>query len=315
MRPLKALIIGAGRIGAMNDRPSNPAILTHAHAFSSLPGTTLLGFVEKDLACARAAVRRWGGTADSLDGFFRSHGRIDIVSIASPDHTHEEYLLDLARRDVALVFAEKPLCPSLAGARRIASLYAKRRIPLAVNYSRRYVPEFGALSADIARGRYGSFLGGSGRYGKGLVHNGTHMIDLLRFLLGPVAAGAALDAVSDFVPSDLTRTVLLKVRGKQFFLLAVPQDNYTVFDADLLFEKAKITIADSGRRIEIASVIDDPVYSGYRVLGKPAVIETSLTKALGYAARSLRAYLVSGSPLKCTAGDAVEALRVCERLR
>lgn len=315
MQRLKVLIIGAGRIGALNDLPSSSNVLTHAHAFMSVPGFSLLGFADASKDRAEAAVRRWGGCAGTVDDFFKRCGRIDVVSIASSDESHEAILRGLIGRPVGLVFCEKPLCTTLNEAAAIARAYARRRIPLAVNYSRRFIPEFETLRKRIAAGRYGAFLGGSGRYGKGFVHNGTHLIDMLRFLLGSVTPAKSLCVVRDHTPSDPSRTVMLTAAGgAPFFMMAVHQNCYTIFDTDLYFEKGRITIADSGSRIEESSIVADPVHTGYRILGKPSVQRTSLGTALKHAVRNLRGHLVSGMPLVCTADDAVEAIRICTRL-
>ena len=61
----KALIIGAGSIGALKDdkfdSPSNPdKVLTHAHAFYKHPDIKIKCVIDRDILKARMAAEKWG---------------------------------------------------------------------------------------------------------------------------------------------------------------------------------------------------------------------------------------------------------------
>ena len=53
----KALIVGAGKMGAFFDEPGSDNIFTHAHAYNNHPGFELSGFVDIDGKRARRASR------------------------------------------------------------------------------------------------------------------------------------------------------------------------------------------------------------------------------------------------------------------
>ena len=78
-----------------------------------------------------------------------------------------------------------------------------------MNYTRRFVPEIRSIREAIKSGNYGAFLTGTGYYGKGLLHNGSHMVDLLQFLVGEVGKVAKVSEIVDFYDHDPSVSALL----------------------------------------------------------------------------------------------------------
>jgi predicted dehydrogenase len=306
------LIVGAGKIGAFFDKPASENTLTHAHAFTTHPGFVLKGFVDANPQQAARAAAVWGGNpfASVSDAF--EHGSIDVVVVATPDETHAEVLLGLLARPIKLVFAEKPIAESLGHAVSIVQLYGERGIELAVNYSRHYTQAFADLQKVISQNEFGNFLSGVGHYGKGTLHNGSHMVDLLRFLLGEPVKTKTLGAIEDWSVLDPTCSALLSMPGGgQFMMQGVDCRNFTIFEMDFLFEKARVRTVDSGFAIEISEVVDSEMFTGYRVLSSAKRQDVDLGNALYAAATNIHDHLSNGKPLVCTAHDGVRALEIC----
>lgn len=311
----RALVVGAGNIGAFFDRPSDKNVLTHAHAYKSHPGFELAGFVDADRKKAARAAKVWGGRAFlSIEEAFAS-GPIDVVSVAVPDALHYPVLKSLAGYPVKLVFAEKPLAASARQGREICALYKKKGIGLAVNYTRRFVPGFEAMKRDIAAGRYGRFVTGTGYYGKGLFHNGSHMVDLVRSLLGEVSSPRVLSKINDFYKDDTSVSAAIAVRGGMFNMLSVPAGSYTIFELDLLFTKKRVRITDSGFRTERYDVKVSPVFKGYRNLVLSAFASTRMCEAMYAAAGNIHLHLAKGERLKSSGNDALGTLMACEMIK
>lgn len=310
-----ALIIGAGKIGAFFDRPGSGAVLTHAHALSSHPGFRLLGFSDADHSQAERAAALWGGKAFPSLGAALAGGA-DLAVLAVPDDLHYPLLKELADYPVRAVLAEKPLTRTLEEAREIVSLYRERGIALVVNYSRRFVPEFASLRGRIASGDFGRFLAGTGYYGKGTLHNGSHMIDLLRLLLGEVTVRRRLDSVADCFPEDPSCSALLSFKdGATFLLQAVDCRLFTIFEADFLFERARVRMVDSGFGIEIYRPRESEIFAGYFNLQETESTRTSLGTALAHCAESLYRILSAGDVPPCSGSDALAAQQVCLEIR
>lgn len=315
-RVFNVLIIGAGNIGAGFDSPDDLKVLTHAHAFSKHSGFNLVGFVDIDWSKSQKAASIWGGKAyNSIIKAF-DECQIDIVTIAVPDEFHYSVLVEIGDLPVKAVLAEKPLSKKTGEAREICNYYKKRLVPVCVNYTRRFVSEFDQLKHYISSGHYGEFQTGTGYYGKGILHNGSHMVDLVRFLIDEIADAQPLKELHDFYPEDPSISAsLLFNNEKTFFLQAVDCRNFTIFEADLFFAKKRIRIVESGFKIEEFDICDNPVFKGYKSIIKTKDIATSFDNALYSLANNIYENLTNGSPLKCTADDGLRAVQICNNLR
>lgn len=305
----KVLIIGAGRIGATFDTPKSGAVLSHAHAFSGHPGFALVGFVDADFIAARRAAKLWGGQAFvSVAEAFKDQ-TIDVVVNATPDSAHHKVLKQVLAYPVKLVFAEKPLTKTPEQALEIVKLARRRRINVAVNYNRRFLPEFRRLAADIKRGQYGRYLTGTGYYGKGTKHNGSHLLDCLRFLVGEVKSSRIVNRDYDFTADDPSVSAVLGLaNGQPFFLQHLSRKFYTIFELDLLFESARVRVIDAGRKITIQTVKADVVFGGYEVLGPAKTVETLLDKSFYFMADNVYRYLAKRASLACPLDEGYKTL-------
>lgn len=311
------VIIGAGQIGAFYDRPGDENILSHAHAFSQHPHFRLLGFVDQDKKKTDQAVAVWGGQAFASMEEALAQEQVDVLCLAVPDEWHYEYLRKLAASQVRIVLAEKPLTQTWSQAIDIKNLFSANSAPaIEVNYTRRFVPEFMELSQQIQQNKLGKFLCGTGYYGKGLVHNGSHLIDLLRFLLGEINQVKFLAQEHDYYGDDPSISGQIGfANGGQVVLQVVDCRPYSVFELELFFEKKRLRILDAGFIIEELDVQEDPVFPGYRRLESVSIRTTSLGQAMYFAAENIYEYLVANRPLRCTLEDGFRVLEVCQRLR
>jgi len=306
------LIVGAGRIGAFFDTPSSDNILTHAHAFYNALQCKIVGFVDVDQNAASQACQIWGGVAfESLTQAF-DNSEIDIVCVAAPDQFHYSILIDLLARPIKLIFAEKPLTQTLAQAEHIINLSTQKNIPIIVNYTRRFIPEFVDLQNKIKAGAFGRFLTGLGVYGKGVLHNGSHLLDLLRYLVGEVKLIQATNFCYDFYKNEPSVSTILKINDSAlFYLNFVDCSFYTVFEVDLFFEKTRIKITDSGHTIDVYAIEQNKIFAGYKSLVLTERIKTQQNQALQFVALHILDVLNNKSELRCSANDAYFAMKVC----
>lgn len=309
------VIIGAGNIGAFFDNPRSEDILTHAHGFSMDERFNLLGFVDINKEKGQKAAELWGcNYYGSIDGA-KAGNKIDIVCIAVPDELHFEYLKKAMDMDVKLIFCEKPITKNLKDAEKLLEIYSSKNAKIVVNYSRRFVDEFYGIKNDYNGGKYGKFLTGTGYYGKGIMHNGSHMVDLLGLILGEVKENKALSGTNDFYADDPTVSVYLKFDEGGVILSAADCRAYTVFEADLLFEKKRIKILNSGFSIESYDIVDSPIFKGYKSLEQTGLFDTSLKMAMMNAVRNIGNHLEGNEEIKCSFFDAYKTLKICSSIR
>lgn len=311
----RVAIIGAGRIGAMMDDPSSPHILTHAHGYKACEGFEIVGFVDQELQKARAASARWGGTAfESTEELLKTQA-IDVVSICLPDDLHYATLLALAKKPVKFIFLEKPAVTTTEQADVVRTLYGELPIRVQVNYTRRFVPEIRRIREAIRSGNYGAFITGTGYYGKGLLHNGSHMVDLLQFLVGEVGEVAKVSETVDFYDQDPSVSALLTMSGGSvFYLCHIDSRKFHVFELDLTFERKRIRIRELGTIIEEYSVSDNGLFAGYQTLNKNAEYSTEHPRAMHHAIANIRNNLDRNEPLLSTLEESLGTVKTCLRI-
>ena len=304
-RVYNVAIIGAGRIAAGFDSPDSEEVLTHAHAFSKNPRTRLSGFFDVDRAKARAEAARWKTEAfESLEALLE-HAP-DVVVIATPDETHADLLRKLNERRVSLIVCEKPVATNRDELAALASL----RTPVIVNFRRRFDPTVVALRQDLVRGEHGRIITAVGSYSKGLLHNGSHLIDLARFLFGEMTSHLLLANTNDWSGGNTVSAFLSFERCEQFHLVAGDERAYSLFELDVLTEKRRFRFTDEGFALTTERAVPDPVFKGFTVLGNPQREKTALMQAMKRMAAHVVEVLEDADPVS-SLRDAMATQEAC----
>jgi len=314
----RAAVIGCGRIGSeLADDARSAGVQSHAGAYAACPDTILAALCDVDLGKAARCAARW-----KVSAYYDDPGRMllaeqpEIVSICTPDSTHAEMLhLALDTPSVRGILAEKPLATSLQEAEEIVEAAARRSVSLAVNYSRRYAPSHIRVKEQIAGGLIGAIQSVSGNYTKGIIHNGTHWLDLARFLIGDVASVQGIDVRSEGGP-DPTVDALVRFRSGVLGRLAgCRADAFTVFEMDVVGTRGRLRLLDNGQTIESYAVGDSPHYSGYRVLLLEQTTHGGMEDLLLHAVNDLVRCLTGGGEPACSGEDGLAALRLALEIR
>lgn len=156
----------------------------------------LAGCGRRHARCAGRARRGAAGIGGSALGGRRSLPGRCIDARGHPSRARER---SLARSDarrcaragsgcssVRAVLAEKPLAMDVERAERLVRMADERDIILAVNYSRRYAPSYRRLASWLESAPIGTIHRVDGIYVRGIKHNGTHWLDLARWLAGEI---------------------------------------------------------------------------------------------------------------------------------
>jgi 1,5-anhydro-D-fructose reductase (1,5-anhydro-D-mannitol-forming) len=206
MKTIRWGIIGCGNVAEVKSGPG----------FQMARGSELVAVMRRNGELARDYARRhnvprWYDDAEAL---IHDPG-VDAIYIATPPSSHLDHTLAAARAGKP-VYVEKPMARSSAECRRMIEACEEARVPLFVAYYRRALPRFRSVQSWIREGRIGEVRSVIVRFlrkpspedeqgiqqwridpevaGCGYFCDlGSHMIDLLQFLLGPItrAVGAA----------------------------------------------------------------------------------------------------------------------------
>ena len=107
---------------------------------------------------------------------------LDILTIATGDHTHAMLGIEAAEAGVKGIFCEKPLATSLEDADSLIAACEENGVVITVDHSRRFMPMWIQVREEIRRGAIGrltTIVGTLGGPRAMMFRNGTHMIDTI----------------------------------------------------------------------------------------------------------------------------------------
>ena len=193
---MKLGILGAGGISE-----------THVRAARAIDGVDVVAVhgANRDKTTALAASAGAVPLYD-LDSFLAQP--LDVVAIGSPSGLHAEQAIAAVRRGIH-VLVEKPLDTTTAKIDALLAEAERAGVQVGVFFQERLMPEIAALKSQLAAGVLGEPLFASGQVrwyrppeyyvqsrwrgtwvldgGGALMNQGIHTVDLLLWLMGPVA--------------------------------------------------------------------------------------------------------------------------------
>ena len=310
---LRAVVVGCGSMGVEASGTRDVVgVATHAEAYQRCRRTRLVGLCDPDAARLARAGQRLGVAEQhaELDALLASC-EPQLVSICTPDATH----FTLARRaiehpGVMGVLVEKPLAGSVEEAGALVAAAEARGVVLAVNHSRRYAPALQALSDELAAGSFGRVQAITGYCTKGVLRNGSHWLDLARFLGGDVReVRAQLARESDPADPDL-HVQLAFASGAFGQMVSLDARAHAMFEMDVVGTVWRERLSDSAHVRESFRVGDSARYPGYRTLGAREVSEVDFRDLALHAVDDLARAVQEGAAVRCSGRDGRAAVRL-----
>jgi predicted dehydrogenase len=317
---LRALIVGCGNIagGFDTDRPADDPPLTHAGAFSRHGGYELAACMDTDGERLEAFRKRWNIPAGfaSLEELQKFQGRFDVVSICSPTEFHASHLQAALALKPRLVFCEKPVTGTVTETAEWVEEFDRAGVKLAINHTRRWAQDVLRLREKISAGAWGKILSATGTYGKGVLNNGGHMVDLLICLLGPLSLMSVGQPVWDFWDDDPTIPAMLQTsNGVPVQLSVSDAREFAFFELQILTERGLILMENGGLQWRVRKVIDSPKFKGFRCLDKGKSIQGKYALAMTRAAQNIYNAVEYGELLQSDGHGALKAQRLCEQIK
>lgn len=317
---LDVLIIGCGNIAGRFDESGGPGVLplTHAGAYRMHPGFRLAACVDPDQERLDAFGKYWevDQKANKIEDLDHQSGAFDVISICSPTAFHTHHLEAALALTPRLVFAEKPLTTNALETGRWIDLFEQAGIALSVNYTRRWQPDIVSLAADLRAGQYGAVRSASGVYNKGIANSGSHMLDLLRNLLGEISLVAVGSPSWDFWEDDPTIPAMLQSEnGVPIMLNIGDARDYSLFELCIVTESGTIDMIDGGTNWIWRTSDNSDQFPGYKSLGKSRMSEGNYSKAMLAAVSNIAEHIESGESLACNGRTALSAQTICDQIR
>lgn len=255
---IRCAVIGTGRIGSsletdrLREKPAS-----HAGAISRGQDTVLVAGTDPDADNLAAFGRQWRLPASAL---FRDSSEMldavkpDIAHIAADTESHVPLLLLALERKVPVIVLEKPVGSTLAEAH--SALEAVERAEKAgtsrvvVNHERRFAADYRRAREYIRSGELGELLSANGILHMGMTkppaqvlwHDGTHLVDVLSFLIGP---WDVTGSIGD--PESTTDGFLVLGKGTgpvSVTIDASPGRDHLAFELDLGLSRGRIRVGN-----------------------------------------------------------------------
>jgi predicted dehydrogenase len=315
---LNVLIIGCGNIAGAFDLGQRPDAqpYTHAGAYTKDGRFTISACVEPDETRRHAFMAAWGvplgfSAMDELSAYVE---RFDVISICSPTICHGTDLEMALHLKPKLVFCEKPVTLSLAETERLVQTGVNFQIPIAVNYTRRWDPEVLQLREQMLAGSWGVLRSVVGIYNKGILNNGSHMLDLLHLLVGNMNLIKAGRAVYDYFPNDPTIPLWLESeQGVPVHLACADAGDYALAEFQFIFSHGVLTMENGGLFWRERRVVESDTFKGYRTLDEGLRRPGKLSDAMLAAVDNIYRVLTSGDALASTGATAFATQRLCQQ--
>ena len=324
MMRYKTALIGFGRIAASYaDDPSivrSHSYATHAQVLRDHPAFDWVAVVDPSVDAREAASSRWGvSVAVPSLAELPNAASIEIAVIAAPPEARAGLLGQLPCLRAVLV--EKPLGVDLAAANSFVDACNERGIVGAVNFPRRYDSEIVHLAKGGLLQSIGKPQAVFGTYGNGMRNNGSHLVDLVRMLLGPVVDAHALVSGRRFVEgpimgdSNFSFTLLLR-NELTVVIQPLAFSAYREVGLDIWGEMGRIQLLHESLTLLTTPIADNRQLTGASELLHEASVRrhTELGRALYQTYDNLATSLNCKADLLCSLEEGLATMRVVENL-
>ena len=195
MRSYRAGIIGLSWITSEPARPGTHPVLgnatphSHLSALAAIPSVTVVAGCDIVPAAREAFIENWSGTWPGVKTYagyeeMLREEKLDIVSVATPDHLHGDIVRAACASGVRGIFCEKPISHELSDADSMIEAIERNDIVVNVNHTRRWSPVYVAAREAIRSGAIGELRQVTIQFGGEramLWRNHSHFLDLISF--------------------------------------------------------------------------------------------------------------------------------------
>lgn len=259
------MIVGGGGIACEYDSQDSRSIKTHIHAALIHPEIILECLVEPNVKRRTQIKKKWKGDylcIESIDEALKVFNS-DILVIASPTNTH----LSIIKKTIAeyrpkVILCEKPTVSNKSEWIELNYLIAQNELKILTNFSRRFDPSINQV-AEFFKTENLVINHFFGTFPKGMIHNGSHLVDLLCLLIpGEININGQNCVKKD---GDYFGHFKVKVDETTGFFCNIDIPELSLFELIIFTNLAKIEITNSFVRIH--KLIEHPELFGYQFFG------------------------------------------------
>lgn len=332
-------VIGTGRIGfslGFDSKREQPA--SHTMAVNNNKRLKLIAACDKDMSNLEyfkrfnKNVRTYSDTS-----LLFAAEKPDIVIIAVNEESHLDVSLSALKAGVKLIILEKPVALTVSQSLKIQEEALKRNIPVMVNHERRFSKDY--IEAKKNLSRLGEIISVNARLDSGLkvysleseknggyslLHDGTHLVDSVKFLLeGNLSSDSEFSKIAlTGLLKDSKEAMTARYVSFKAVLPNVSEVNFQISGKSRYFG-FEIDIMGTEGRLRIGNALCDffvrkesKLYSGFYSLEKDKKIR--LNKKTGYFSNMIQNavdFLDGTAELKSPLSEGIKTLKVLEEVK
>jgi UDP-N-acetyl-2-amino-2-deoxyglucuronate dehydrogenase len=126
----------------------------------------------------------------------------DVVIVATNNVSHAALTMQAAEAGVRGVYCEKPMATNMADGRAMVEACRNNNVALVVNHQRRMLPVFVTMRRLIEDGMIGAVELIRGSCAGDMLSDGTHTVDMIRYLVGDADAKWVLGQIHRTEPNS-----------------------------------------------------------------------------------------------------------------
>ena len=310
------VLIGLGDIGLNYDlhQDQDKYVQTHARAFFLNSGFDLKGGVDINADACNTFTKTYGIRSYTEIEAALLEIKPDLIILAIPTSFQLEAIKEIVKcYEPKVILCEKPMGVNLDHGKEIVSICRKKDISLYVNYIRRCLPESKEVKKRIDRSSIKFPIKCVIWYTKGIMHNGSHFINLMEYWFSECLDIKIIDKGREFKSFGSEPSVYLKFKNCEVTLIPVWEELYSHYTIELVSATGRLYW--SHKNLEWTKVVSSENMKGYSYLAeKSEEISTEAEKYQMHVAEAL--YIaMSGQDSSISTGEqALETLHTIDSI-
>jgi predicted dehydrogenase len=217
----------------------------HMGMIKDLPDAEIVAVADLDEDHAKTTAAKYGAKAYGSHKTMLGREKLDCCYISIPPHQHGEPEIDVIHKGLPF-FVEKPLATTMPLALDILERIEKRNIGTCVGYQIRYLDTLdkaremlagafvNAVNAYYVCGAIGGWYTRLALSGGQITEQATHLLDMMRYVLGEVKWVAAAKRTGAKVSAETLDATALGKGSESSAVAGLELHDYNIWDATTL---------------------------------------------------------------------------------
>lgn len=310
----KTVIVGLGKIGMEYDYSLNQKkyIMTHAQSFNQNKNFEIIAGIDINELRRKQFTIKFKKPSFKSISLFDFHEPVDIFIVATPTTSHKKIISDIIKKyRPKLILCEKPIAYKTEEAKYILNICKDNKIKLYINYMRRSDPAILKISKMISNKKFIMPVKGVVWYSKGLIHSGSHFVNLMQFLFGEVQDCKIINKRKGTNYYDIEADFELDFKKAKIVFISIKEENFSHYTFELIFKNARLRYDYAGNKITYEYPEKNKIIEGYsELIGKEFLLKAQINLHQLNVVKEIYNILNNKPNNLCSGKEAFETLKI-----